>query len=98
MILAGVGLFFHDRQQTADLATALSENAQLTRQLAEEKSTNEALQLQVRQLTAQVARVAAQSVARFVQPGAPAATPGASPGVWGLHDSGGLDRPAYKDH
>jgi len=55
LLAAAVGLFFHDKQQTADLAKALQENADLTQQLSTYQSSVYQLKAQAARLNAQVA-------------------------------------------
>ena len=97
LVLAAVGLFFHDKQQTADLTQARSDNVVLTQQFQDKEAAYNGLQLKVQQLTAQIAQISAQGAmqSHLSPPGAPAATP--DPGAWRLQDSGALDRPAYKN-
>jgi peptidoglycan hydrolase CwlO-like protein len=99
LVLAAVGLFFHYKQQTADLAKAQSDNDALTQQLADKETAFDALQAKVRQLTAQLASEQAAPASalpsRLSQPAAPASAPNQGQGVWGLQGSGPLDRPAY---
>ena len=49
LLLAGVGLFFHDKQQTSDLAKARADNDQLTQQLASYQTAYAQLQARMRQ-------------------------------------------------
>ena len=88
LVLATAGLYFHDKQQTADLAQSQQDNATLTQQLADKDAALTKLQ---------------QSAARPTQPYAAALTrPAASAAAlnqsnsWSLQGSS-LDRGAYKD-
>ncbi len=92
LIAAGVGLFFHDKQQTADLAKAQSDNDSLTKQLGDTQAELNGLKLKVQQYAAAAAAV---TQVPHNQVG-PASTPNAD--MWGLKDSGALDRPAYREH
>jgi hypothetical protein len=95
LVLAGVGLFFHDKQQTADLKKAEDENAQLTQQLADKEGAFNTMQARMQQLNAQAASQAAIGSQVFQQ-GAHAAAP--QPAAWNsntLQGSNPLDRPAY---
>jgi hypothetical protein len=49
LLLAGVGLFFHDKQQTNDLAKARADNDQLNQQLASYATAYNQLQARMRQ-------------------------------------------------
>lgn len=90
LILAAAVLYFHDKQQTADLVKAQADNAQLTQQLADKDTAFNQLQARMQQLGMQY-----QSESRLSRPVAPAAaTPNS--GALGLQGSA-LDRGAYKD-
>jgi len=95
VLVAAVALFFHDKQQTADLDKAQADNAQLTQQLSDKDATISGLQSKIQQMTAQSAS-AAVAARRAVTPGTEqSANP--SSGSWGWQGSGSpLDRPAYK--
>ncbi len=94
VIAAAVGLFFHDKQQTADLAKAQSDNDALTKQLQDSQAEANGLKVKVQELTTEVTQA---GMSYHGAPAAPASAAG-NPGVWSLQGSGALDRPAYKDH
>jgi len=77
MLASIAGLFFHDKQQTADLGKAQAENAQLTDQLAAYQSQVVQLQIKLQQATAQAAR--ATSEGNLSNQSAPAQAPYRSP-------------------
>jgi len=91
LILATAGLFFHDKQQTADLGKAQQDNALLTQQLADKDAA-----------LAKAQQVAAQPVsmystpAQVSRPAAPSTSALNQSNTWSLQGSS-LDRPAYKD-
>lgn len=93
LIVVCIGLFFHDKQQTADLTKAQTENAQLVDELSTSQSQLTQLQERNRQLSAQVlpqqSTVGHNSV--------PSRYGDSSNGLSTDHlqDPGGLDRPAY---
>ncbi len=94
LLVGGVCLYFHDKQQSADLAKALDDNASLTQQLADKQSTINGLQLKVQQLTAQIAQQGSGIPSRLSQPAGPGAPAGQGPtGLQGGSDD--LNRPAY---
>jgi len=62
MLIAAVGgLFFHDKQQTADLGKAQTENGQLKAQVDTDQEAIAQMRSQLQQLTAQAARAASAS-------------------------------------
>ncbi len=85
LVASGI-LFFHDKQQSADLVREQAENAQLTQQLASYQTAFAALQDKARQLSAQAAAKAAAPALQAQRPGWNANT---------LQGSNPLDRPAY---
>jgi hypothetical protein len=91
LVLAAAGLFFHDRQQTADLNTAQQANDLLTQQLTDKTTALTTLQNKYQQLSAQLAAQAQQQQTsagnRFSAPAAGSAH--------SLQGSGPLDQPAY---
>ncbi len=89
LLIVSGALFFHDKQQTADLAKAQEENAQLTTQLSNYQSSFAELQARDRQLTAQISAQPAAPAYHAVQ---------TQPQGFGSSEANPLDRPAYKDH
>jgi hypothetical protein len=87
LVVATAGLFFHDKQQTADLAKAQQDNATLTQQLADKTAEVE---------KAQQARVAAPQAAVPTLTSRPLQPSAAPQSTWSLQGSS-LDRGAYKD-
>jgi len=75
LVVAGVVLFFHDKQQSADLAKAQADNAQLTQQLSDKDSALNALQLKLQQAQAQAQAQAAAPPAQQAGFSRPNSTP-----------------------
>ncbi len=92
LLAGGVCLYFHDKQQSADLAKEQDDNASLTQKLADQQSTINGLQLKVQQLTAQLAQGGATQ-SRLSQPAGPPAAGNAGP--LNLQGADDLNRPAY---
>ena len=92
LVLAGVGLYFHDKQQTADLLKAQQENALLTQQLSDKDAALTSLQARARQYSGQYPQAPAGS-SLLAHPGG-LNSPNKS-GSWN-GDADSLDRPAYK--
>ena len=88
IVLAGVGLFFHDKQQTADLAKAQADNAQLAQQLSDAQAALNGARLQLNQ--AQQRPAYQPSTTLLNQP---AHSSGGGPATT---DPDSLSRPAYK--
>ena len=87
LVLATAGLYFHDKQQTADLTKSQQDNALLSQQLADKDAALTKLQQSAAQST--------QPYAGAARPAAPASTLNQS-NAWNLQGSS-LDRGAYKD-
>lgn len=59
LVVASVILFFHDKQQSASLAKAQEDNAQLTQQVSDKDTALNSLQAKFQQLAAQSTQQAA---------------------------------------
>ena len=65
LLLAIVGLFFHDKQQTADMNKAQSDNAVLIQQLADSQNRYNALLSRTRSQSFQAAQQPASTPSQF---------------------------------
>jgi len=91
LVVAGAGLFFHDKQQTAALAKAQQDNDALNQQLTDKTSALTTAQARLQQLTF------SQGMGSALQsPAQPPGPPAAKPSQWS-GDSSSLDRPAYRE-
>lgn len=91
LVVAAIGLFFHDKQQTADLARARADNATLTDEIGKYESQVGQLEAQARQLAAQLA----QETGHIQGQSQPQSQSQFNLKTDQLQDSGSLDRPAY---
>ncbi len=85
-LIALVGLGFHDKQQTTDLAAARQQNDDLTQQLSDKTAAYNGLQLKYQQLQAELSAVGGEATHAGRQPAT--AIP--------LIPSSALDKPAYR--
>jgi hypothetical protein len=93
LVLAGVGLYFHDRQQTADLLKAQQDSDVLRQQLSDKDAALTTLQAQVRQYSGQYSQPSPAGGGLLAHPGGLNSRTGS--GSWN-GDPDSLSRPAYK--